>query len=609
MPSIARRRSIRFLVYATVVGISSLIAAAVQSSTLGVWIEQKTYDFRFGLRGSLPRSQEVPVVILAIDEESLSQVPDPLVLWQKHLARVLDQLVEAQAAAVGLDFILADIGAIDPHGQRAFLESLLRAKDTEIPVVLAYRVRRHFVEQPPILLTMAAGQEAFAYINLTTDSDDFVRRQKLYSYDQNSRLIAGFAYAVTRSFTSLTGKTLDLESPREEAVLINYRGPGHFNQVSFARVLEAADNRDLDFLRRNFRDRIVLIGQIGDGDLHATPFYHWIDYESSQTRRTPGIEIHANVIATLLDGSCIRRLQPGSQLVITFLVIAAVGLLCFLFSPVVAVVGSFVLMGAYAFVVLSWAFQQGWWVLLVPATSGGICAIGLSEICNFMLEGRDKRQLRKLFKSYVNDQVIERILETPENLALQGERRKIAVLFSDIEGFTSRSERVPAEKVVAYLNWYFTAMVDAIQANHGMVDKFIGDGIMAVFGAPLDDEDASYHAVRAGQAMLNALGDLNERLTKESVEPIRIGIGIHSGEAVVGNIGSPQKMEYTAIGDVVNTASRVEGLTRSLDAQLLVSGETARVLGGRVDTEYLGDHEVKGREEPVPIYRVVNQPD
>ena len=147
-------------------------------------------------------------------------------------------------------------------------------------------------------------------------------------------------------------------------------------------------------------------------------------------------------------------------------------------------------------------------------------------------------------------------------------------------------------------------MVNAIQKNHGMVDKFIGDGIMAMFAVPLDDPEAAYHAVQAAQAMLEGLDLVNRALAVDGIAPIGIGVGIHTGEAVVGNIGSPKKMDYTAIGDVVNTASRIEGLTRKLEAEILISEETYHDLEGRIPAEFMGPQQVKGKDEHVPIYKV-----
>lgn len=602
-----KKQLIRLFVYLGIVVAVSAIAISLQFSTLGTWIEQKTYDFRFRLRGASPTSNRVPVVIVAIDEKSLSEIPDPLMLWQRHFAQVLDALVEAGAGAVGVDFVFSDIGSLDPERQMALVESVLRARSAEVPIILGYRVRGAYVEQPPPMLTMAAGADGFGYLNLTTDSDDFVRRQEILAYDQEDRPKPGFALALAKGF--LSGKDQKLPPLRadQDTILINYKEPLHFPRISFSEVLRAAQEQDRKFLSSTFKGRIVLIGvvgQPGDEDLHSTPFYSWRN-DPTMPRRIPGVEIHASVITTLMEGSFIQELEGSSQFLITVITTALIVFCCAVFSPVISLAMSMALLLGYVLAAFLWVFQAGWWVTVVSPVGGGCLAIGFAQMANFMLEGQDKRRLRKLFQRYVDDDVIQKILEMPEELALQGERRRVAVLFSDIRGFTSRSEGEAAENVVAHLNLYFEAMVDAIQKNHGMVDKFIGDGIMAIFAVPLDDPEAAYHAVQAAEAMLEGLDSVNQTLAVDGIDPIGIGVGIHTGEAVVGNIGSPKKMDYTAIGDVVNTASRIEGLTRKLDAQILISQATYQALDGRIPAEFLGAQQVKGKDELVPIYKVL----
>ena len=601
-----KKQVTRLLAYLGIVLAASAIAFFLQFSTLGTWVEQKTYDFRFRLRGVASSSGRVPVAIVAIDEKSFAEIPDPLMLWQRHFAEVLDALVEAGAGAVGVDFIFSDIGAIDPERQMALVESVLRARSAAMPIILGYRIRSTYVEQPPAMLTMAAGGDSFGYLNLTTDSDDFVRRQQIQAFDEEDRPEPGFALALAKGYLSGKDQELSPMPEGQDTILINYKEPRHFPRISFAEVLSAAQEQDREFLSDTFNDRIVLIGivgQPGDEDLHSTPFYSWRD-DPTMPRRTPGVEIHASVITTLMEGNAIQELGRRSQLLITVMATALVVLFSAVFSPLISLLISMALLLAYGLVAFLWSFQAGWWVIVVAPTTGGFLAIGFTQMTNFMLEGRDRRRLRQLFQRYVDDDVIQKILEMPEELALQGERRRIAVLFSDIRGFTSRSEGEEAENVVAHLNLYFKAMVNAIQKNHGMVDKFIGDGIMAMFAVPLDDPEAAYHAVQAAQAMLEGLDLVNRTLAVDGIAPIGIGVGIHTGEAVVGNIGSPKKMDYTAIGDVVNTASRIEGLTRKLEAEILISEETYHDLEGRIPAEFMGPQQVKGKDEHVPIYKV-----
>ena len=252
-----------------------------------------------------------------------------------------------------------------------------------------------------------------------------------------------------------------------------------------------------------------------------------------------------------------------------------------------------------------WAFAKDWWVFLVAPMGGALLAGGSTQTVNYMLEGRARKRLRSVFKRYVSDQVIEQVLKSPDQLALSGERKRISVLFSDIRNFTTRSESVPAEQVVTYLNEYFTAMVRAIHKHKGTVDKFMGDGIMAIFGAPLEDPQSASNAVRAALEMQSELDSLNQVLKSRGIAPIRIGVGIHTGEAVVGNIGSPQKMEYTAIGDVVNTSSRLEGLNKKYDSEILISEDTYSQLDGEVSVKHLGEEMMKGKKKAVSIYRVL----
>jgi adenylate cyclase len=181
----------------------------------------------------------------------------------------------------------------------------------------------------------------------------------------------------------------------------------------------------------------------------------------------------------------------------------------------------------------------------------------------------------------------------------------VVVLFADIKGFTTISETMVPEKIVYLLNEYFAAIVEAIQSRHGTVNCLMGDGIMSIFGAPGRDDDAALHAVQAAQDMMRSLVRVNERLKTQGFKPIEIGIGINSGEAVIGNMGSPRKMEYTAIGDVVNTASRIEGRTRTIPgADILISHETFVSLAGRIPAEFVGEEELRGKQRALALYRV-----
>jgi adenylate cyclase len=224
---------------------------------------------------------------------------------------------------------------------------------------------------------------------------------------------------------------------------------------------------------------------------------------------------------------------------------------------------------------------------------------------NEMAKGlREREELKSAFARYVSQQVMEEILEKGGELSLKGVRKKVTVLFSDIRNFTTFAEGHTPEQVVGLLNEYFEAMIDVIFRNKGTLDKFMGDGLMVLFGAPLPDSEQEENAVRAALEMQRELSRLAIKWTREVAVDIRIGIGIHTGHAIVGNIGSTRRMEYTAIGDMVNLASRLETTTKTMGASILVSESTYLATRDRFTFLERGSITVKGRHEPVAVYSV-----
>jgi adenylate cyclase len=221
---------------------------------------------------------------------------------------------------------------------------------------------------------------------------------------------------------------------------------------------------------------------------------------------------------------------------------------------------------------------------------------------------RAHRRVARFFRPYVSPQTVQALLRDPENLpTLKSERRVVTVLFSDIAGFTSISERLPTEEVVQLLNEYLTAMTRIIFQNNGTLDKYIGDEVMAVFGniGPNNPPDDAYRAVKSALEMQVELGYLQEKWLAEGIVPLQIRIGINSGEALVGNIGSPQQMDFTVIGDMVNTAKRLEGLNKAYNTNILISQATYNYVKEKVETRFLGPAPIKGRHEPVPVYGLI----
>ncbi len=216
----------------------------------------------------------------------------------------------------------------------------------------------------------------------------------------------------------------------------------------------------------------------------------------------------------------------------------------------------------------------------------------------------EKEHVRHAFSRYVTKEVVDEILKGHVNVS-QGIRREVTIMFTDIRGFTTLAEHMEPEEVVHDLNDYFSEMVEVVFRHGGTVDKYIGDGIMAIFGAPLPQPDHAYQAVRAASSMRQALRSLNERRVRAGKPPLEFGVGLHTGECVIGNIGTSERMDYTAVGDAVNTASRIEGLTKDLGLDILLSGGTYRHVAGRVRTEARPPLQVKGRVGSLEVHHLL----
>jgi adenylate cyclase len=253
------------------------------------------------------------------------------------------------------------------------------------------------------------------------------------------------------------------------------------------------------------------------------------------------------------------------------------------------------------------AFRAGTWLPLVsPAAALALGTFG-GTTYRYVIEGREKRQVKHLFSRFVSRDVYEQLLSDPRRAALGGDRREMTVLFSDIRGFTTLAERSDPESTVATLNTFFTRMVPIVLAHGGTIDKFVGDMIMALFGAPLDDPRHAEHALQAAIEMSKELDRFNAERAATGLPPLNIGIGINSGEMIAGLIGSERILSYTVIGDAVNLGSRLESLNKQYGTRLIISDATRQRLegsGAKYDMRPLGEITVKGRSQPVSIFEV-----
>ncbi len=393
----------------------------------------------------------------------------------------------------------------------------------------------------------------------------------------------------------------------QRSMMINYLAPptnvaGERPYASFSasdllrsqgQLLEGAA-ADVD--PAQFKDKIVFVGTSAAGlfDVFQTPFGE---------RVMPGIQLHASVADSVLSNRFIRIAPDFTRMLAVVLAAVAIGLTAAFLSFNVGAAITVAIALAWTWFTVS-AFRDGLWLnLFQPVLVMAVALFG-GTTYRYFVEDREKRKVKKLFGRYVSKDVYNQLLEHPEQAELGGARREMSVLFSDIRGFTTVTEKGNPEELVAQLNEYFSRMVDIVFRHQGTVDKFVGDMVMALFGAPLDDPQHADHAVTTAVDMVRELGELNRKWAAEGRAQLDIGVGINSGDMIAGNIGSSSIMSYTVIGDNVNLGSRLESLNKDYKTRIIISDATRARLSGAYDIRPLGDVVVKGKTKPVAIFEL-----
>lgn len=566
--------------------ISILVVLSYHQGLLDI-PEFKSLDFRFQIRG--PIVSKVPIVLVSIDQDSFDelQLPWP---WPRTLhAMLIRKLAASQAKLVAFDVLFTEPKA-DPREDQALADAIrvagnviLAAEFTEVPSDFGPRTT---VNLPiPLVREHALG---YGPANLVTDRDGIVRKARRALAFQD-RIFPGFAYQIYQGFEgqeNLQGKEISLIS-----YLINYRGPARsYPIVPYYRVLR--DEIDPSV----FKDKIVIVGAFSPSlhDIFPTPF--------SASEPTAGVEIQANFVDTLVANDPITSFHSGVHHAIFVLLSAITIWASFHFKPMKALVMVLALVGAHAFVAFYlFSFHQ-LWVPMVPSILGVLLSYGGITLDNYVREQRERIRLRTTFSKYVSRDVVDELMEDREGLGLGGKKRHITVLFSDIRGFTSISEAIGPEQVVSLLSDYFGQVTHIVFKHGGTIDKFIGDAVFAIFGAPKSHDDDAVRAVKTGLEMIELVESLGPKWAQIIGRPFKVGVGINSGEAVVGSIGSEIRSEFTAIGDTVNLGSRLEGLTKELGVPMLISEFTATEMKDTIPLRALRQVKVTGREAPLLVY-------
>lgn len=518
-------------------------------------------DFTDRLYGGRPALDNI--VIVKINDVSINQIGRwP---WERDVwVDVLEKLGDARA--VGLD-----VSFFEPSGQDERLNATLQLMDN---VVLAAEFQDDTFYRPIF-------DADYGYVNLATDPDGITRR-----FEVRDGAVP-FAFQLYRM-----GWKQDAELTKP-FYRINFAGaPGTFASISVQDVLAS---------NQSFANRIVLVGATAP-NLHDEYFV-----PTSEGVAMPGVEIHANILQSFILNNFVTK-QSVWAIIALVVIVGALGM--FLVSRmkiywVLSLVPAAIIAYGIVTIIAMQRFNYLMDVFFVPLALLAFTGAGVGM--NYLEEKQRTAYLRDAFSKYVSKDLLNELLKSKQELKLGGVKREITVFFSDIRGFTSISEKMEPEQLVHQLNEYFTAMTRIILKHGGTVDKFIGDAIMAFWNAPVEEKDHAKLACRAALEQIEALKDLQKKWAEQNLPAIKIGCGIHTGPAIIGNLGSEERFDYTAIGDTVNLASRLEGLTKEHDAAIIITESTYEKVKDAFECKKIGTTKVKGKEESVVIYALLRK--
>lgn len=608
----------------------------------------KTIDQRFEYRGPLHDEDTSKVVIVSIDEASFEALPVSYPFPRRYYARAIDNLCNAGARAVGIDITMDDSSR-----NRADDSLFAAAVEEHRQVVLAGRVwdgsseKYKFLKGENYLNNIFAKSTGSVGIaNLFKDHDGVCRRYKPIVDTKTGRfgLVPSFGFALVSKYMNLEDKAatddgsyfqlgkIHIPKYDQTSMLINYPGPAgkNFPRFHFWEVLDDSTftTRDearfgvrinyYDYLKKEgvFKNKIVLIGAWfpESGDLMPVPFSR--DQGSMSGNLAYGVEVHASAIETALAGDFLEptgRWMDFIEMLIGTLIIASTS---FFFRSARR---SRMFLAAFVpllvTVVIAAASYEGAFVLfatkgIVMQTVYPILAFGFSYVgtvvYQFASERRQKTVIRSLFSRYVDPSVVNHLVGNPDLVRLGGERKIMSVLFSDIANFTGVSEGLTPEKLVSHLNEYLTSMTDVVFKHSGTLDKYIGDAIIAFWGAPIEIENHAHQACRAAMEMRRKLRGLHDKWKEDGLPLLNFRVGINSGEMIVGNIGGKDRFDYTVIGDSVNLASRLESANKTYRTNVILSEHTYGAVKDDMVARELDLIMVKGKTQPVKIYELIS---
>ena len=581
-------RSIALLAIAILV-FSFLWSFPNRSQSLVSLLERLSFDVQMKvIRNLYPRPAAVEPVLIGMDEASEDVFEEPLAMWHAHLGKTMRALAKVKPAVVGIDIQLPpkSFDKIKPGLDYALLSALRDFKAVS-PLVVAHTVdRAGFIARIHIPFLRALGDETFAIDQIVEDPDRVARRFAETGV-VNTGTFPMFAAEIARKVGRQSGEGF-----------IDYSVGGLISYIPIQQVLEWQESNNLKELERQFAGKVVLIGTVARSqDRWKLPvgMSDWerggAGYEQQELNPTqPGVTIHFQVLRNLLGEGLLNPLPSVWQWTICVLALVFVFapsnrptyLFAFIFAP----------LAFFAFSVTLITFN--WYIPAVTFTLVLWIAVGVGAVAEGMQTRARENLIRQSFSGSVSPTVLQEILAGNLAGGISAKTALVCVMFTDIRGFTGISESLSPEAVTSLLTRYFDRMVGSVHRFDGTMDKFMGDGMMVLFSAPIGLPNPCESAVRCGVDMVEQLRKLNEEFAAEGLPPVEIGIGINYGKVVVGNIGSTERHNYSAIGDAVNVASRIEGLTKRLGTPIVMTDQVRAQLPDGFEMIDCGEQALRG---------------
>lgn len=621
---------VKQLVAALIIVGSLFFARAFNIFSIVESIKLKTIDSFYALRGPI-QPQDTTIVIVGVDDESLQSLPEDWPFPRSYHAKLVRNLTQAGARAIIFDIEFIETSTLITEDDFDFRDAIKQAGNVILAGKIAYEAGRYGVQQELLLKpntfflddSVAWG---WGIVNSFEDRDGFLRQYFLFLQHESQvyyplaieayKLIARPTIPVEANRTGDEFILGERRIPKIEAntMMINYSGPPGeaFRTYSYANILDDAnfdlvDQEDTDVFENHlelqtFKDKIVFIGAMAE-ELHDKKFTPFFSYKGEHVKMA-GVETHAHALSTIMRGDFIQKIDPFVDFIILVLFILLATTSIIYLKPLHAtllIVVEIVLLNLGGYLAFS---HRGVIVDVTTPLLGILLCYVSGLIYNIFTERREKFRIRRIFQHYMSPAIVTKMIDSGRLPEFGGERRELTVLFSDIRKFSSFSEKHEPEFVVNRLSDYLSQMVDIIFTNSGTLDKFVGDEIMALFGAPYYFADHAERACIAALEMIQRLRHMQKQWKAENAENFDIGIGINSGNALVGNLGSEQIFDYTVIGNEINLGARLEGANKVYQTSILISDNTYNYIKDKFVAREIDYVRVVGIHKPVRVYEL-----